>query len=94
MNLHPINTMNSVKKQEFNRYCLVSWDAGLEIRDLGFEIWDSGCAMHGSSLKFQLVNYRDPEIWKLARDLTARIHCMTLEQPGFGRRRYKQEFIL
>ena len=26
------------------------------------------------------MNYRDLEIWKLARDLTARIHCMTLEQ--------------
>ena len=41
MNLHPINTMNSVKKQEFNRYCLVSWDAGLEIRDLGFGMCDA-----------------------------------------------------
>jgi four helix bundle protein len=64
------------------------------------------------------VNYRDLEIWKLARDLSAKVHRMTLEQlpkfemyeegsqirrsmksvksnivEGFGRRRYKQEFI-
>ena len=64
------------------------------------------------------MNYRDLEIWKLARDLSAKVHRMTLEQlpkfemyeegsqirrsmksvksnivEGFGRRRYKQEFI-
>jgi four helix bundle protein len=63
------------------------------------------------------LNYRDLEIWKLARDLSIDVHGMTLELPkfemyeegsqirrsmksirsniveGYGRRRYKQEFI-
>lgn len=65
-----------------------------------------------------MAGYRDLEIWKLARELSAAIHQMTLQDPpkfemyetgsqirrssksirsniveGYGRRRYKQEFI-
>jgi four helix bundle protein len=64
------------------------------------------------------VNYKDLEIWQLARELMVEIHKMTLERlpkfemfeeggeirkssksvkativEGYGRRRYKQEFI-
>lgn len=64
------------------------------------------------------MNYRNLEIWQLARELTVRVHRMTIEKlpkielyeqgsqirrsmksvksnvvEGYGRRRYKQEFI-
>ncbi|MCY3023982.1 MAG: four helix bundle protein [Planctomycetota bacterium] len=64
------------------------------------------------------MSYRDLEIWQMARDLSVRIHKMTLEKlpkfeayeegaqirrssksvrsnivEGYGRRRYKQDFI-
>lgn len=64
------------------------------------------------------MSYRDLEIWKLARDVAAAVHRMTLDElpkfeiheegsqirrsvksirsnivEGYGRRRYKQEFI-
>jgi four helix bundle protein len=56
------------------------------------------------------MNYRDLEIWKLAREAAVAIHRMTLYEEasqirrsvksirsniveGYGRRRYKQEFI-
>jgi len=65
-----------------------------------------------------MANYRDLEIWKIARDLSVAVHAMTLRElpkfemyesdsqirrssksirsnivEGYGRRRYKQEFI-
>jgi len=65
-----------------------------------------------------VMNYTDPEVWKLARKATVQIHKMTIQNlpkfemyeagsqirrsaksirsnivEGFGRRRYKQEYI-
>ena len=63
------------------------------------------------------MNYKDLEVWQIARELTIKIHRMTLTLPkfetfeegsqirrsvksvrsniveGYGRRRYKNEFI-
>jgi four helix bundle protein len=77
--------------------------------ELGHESW----LKHGT-----VMSYRNLEIWKLSRDLTADIHKMSLTKlpkfemyeegtqirrsmksirsnivEGYGRRRYKQEFI-
>ena len=78
------------------------------MRDVGYEVQDARRRM----------SYRDLEIWKLARQMAAAVHRMTLQDlpkfemyeegsqirrsaksisanivEGYGRRRYKQEFI-
>lgn len=78
-------------------------------------IRDAGCVRRDAK---HVMNYRDLEIWKLAREISIAIHRATLQElpkfemfeegsqirrsaksisanivEGFGRRRYKQEFI-